>query len=698
MPASLKTGRNTFHPTCWVETATQEVFGFDGINLPQRWDGLGTATESVGIETPATACTAAEGSAGALDAGLYYYYIRYFDDEGIVGSLSPAEDVTIAASKRVSLSAIPIPTDTRVTGRQIFRTTIGQATVAYLVTTLSDVVTTTYTDNEPDATLSDNEYVVVANDDGSLPAEGGSRDMPPNHMSAVVQHQNRMYGGIPVTYNEGHIEVTNASATVTGVNTNFTSAMIGRKLVVVGGTVEYTILSVASATSLTLTAVYAGTTNYFARYAIQTERAERLLVYYSYIGADGPEPEAWSALFSFDVPAYGGDITALIPLGQRMYISKLGYMYSFSQNSDPAIDGFIAPAPSGRGCENQNTWCRADDTLYILDRQGVYAFQGGRPERISDAIQPLFLEVNWAVSKWFRMAYDRESETVRLFLALGNSYLPTHELFYYVRTGSWGINEYSLGVGAANVIQLSGRSRVVLGCEHARVNVMRDCMLDGIALNAPGKTRGTVTSATISTLTDSTALFPSTLADNIVTIVDGAGKFQTRKISSATSTVLTVTEPWLVSLDSTSVYQIGGFQWYWTGPLLRYTARSKETTRKYELIYEPTDTDNAVFIQQKKNHSDEFETWGNRADSGTVFEDNGTRVISGDSALRLDVYRWQHATEEMPDIEDEGYKVYRFDNNTATTGNADRWIQTTMKGSAAESPLTIYSLAIDGVR
>jgi parallel beta-helix repeat protein len=80
---------------------------------------------------------------------------------------------------------------------------------------------------------------------------------------------------------------------------------------------------------------------------------------------------------------------------------------------------------------------------------------------------------------------------------------------------------------------------------------------------------GTVTFATASTLTNSTATWATTRAFSapgfglfnraVVAIVSGTGVGQWRTIASNTSTALTVTAPWTVIPDSTSTYTIGWF-------------------------------------------------------------------------------------------------------------------------------------------
>lgn len=69
-------------------------------------------------------------------------------------------------------------------------------------------------------------------------------------------------------YTTGTLTATKNSATITGAGTAFTSAMIGRKLIVGGDDVAYIVKSVASGTSLTLETIYLGTTVSGSTYGI----------------------------------------------------------------------------------------------------------------------------------------------------------------------------------------------------------------------------------------------------------------------------------------------------------------------------------------------------------------------------------------------------------------------------------------------
>lgn len=62
-------------------------------------------------------------------------------------------------------------------------------------------------------------------------------------------------------YSTGTADITNGSAAVTGTNTTFTAAMVGRKIRFNGESAYYKILTYTSATSITLEQPYQGTTD-----------------------------------------------------------------------------------------------------------------------------------------------------------------------------------------------------------------------------------------------------------------------------------------------------------------------------------------------------------------------------------------------------------------------------------------------------
>jgi len=107
---------------------------------------------------PLTAPTAIGGytlSAGSsLGVGTYYYFAVYVTALGETSAGSTLTVITTAGNTTVNLTGIPVSSDPRVTARKIYRTKLnGTSDNEWFLTTISDNVTTTLTDNIADASL-----------------------------------------------------------------------------------------------------------------------------------------------------------------------------------------------------------------------------------------------------------------------------------------------------------------------------------------------------------------------------------------------------------------------------------------------------------------------------------------------------------------------------------------------------------------
>jgi len=93
-------------------------------------------------------------ASGLLGVGAYRYYITYITAVGETNHGTVASITTDASHKKVTIT-VPVSTDSRVTGRKIYRTPVGQAdSFQLLVATINDNTTSTYEDNIADASLS----------------------------------------------------------------------------------------------------------------------------------------------------------------------------------------------------------------------------------------------------------------------------------------------------------------------------------------------------------------------------------------------------------------------------------------------------------------------------------------------------------------------------------------------------------------
>lgn len=139
----------------------------------RRNAGLRRFTDEVhslaGITAPQIAPTLVQGAAGVLTAADYYGVVTFFNREtGAESNPSPVSAVcTIAASKQINWSEIPISTEYQVNSRRLYRTLPGQQGNYLFVAEIDNNFDTTYTDNVPVANLGD-----FASFDNDLPPSG----------------------------------------------------------------------------------------------------------------------------------------------------------------------------------------------------------------------------------------------------------------------------------------------------------------------------------------------------------------------------------------------------------------------------------------------------------------------------------------------------------------------------------------------
>lgn len=732
MPTSIETGLNPDFPVSFINGPDRSIYAFNGIDRWRKWDDTRAAVVEAGMRAGGVPAFSGA-SSGGLGTGnvegssTYYLSVVYVDgDDNIVGNGSSIEQDTVGYVQTLSTDTVITATlsasyePDRATAIKVYRSLADDPSVLYLIENASIALgTTSLTSYESDADISENEAIVAVNTDADPVTELNKGGLPPFHMSSVVSYQNRLFAAVPVPYDVGMAEVTNGSATVTGIGTSWpdtwSSALyptgyhgyLGSNetqyFQVVGDTERYTVLA-ASGTSITLTANYAGTTSKHARYVVYPAADEALAVRYTYLD-ESPEPESWPSANSVQCHSPGGAITALIISKDFMYIAKQAKMYKFSTQVDPKIDGSIDLELPHRGCENPRTWVLVEGAPFVMDRQGIYTFGGGEVKDVSEPIWPIFRDgrINWAASRWFHATYDPERRTVRFFVAMDACYTPRQALCFNLLTGAWWIEEYPFGVGASCQATLKGgRRRTLLGGPATKIVLADEGSLDGPTPLTTQTLRGTVTSATHLTITDSLASHPS-LAGYPVSIVDGRGKGQTRTISAVSSGTITVTQPWLVKPDTTSTYQIGGFQWKWTGSALRYTARPSDTSRGVQVYYEPTEKPAHLFFRRYENHNRLGHAQGSPCDSGPVYDHDGVTVNANDPDVKMNLYRKQsERCAEVPASEaydDEGARRYQFDGNAAAPlGSYDRWVTPELHGHSSADIIKIYSLVFDGVR
>lgn len=123
------------------------------------------------------------GAAGNL-TGDHTYRIAFLTEFGLVSNGGPASATITTTDDAVSLTAIPVSTDTQVLARYVYRDKDADALYRF-VGSIDDNVTTTFTDNVDDEDLGS----------ANLPLAGDVIDnSPPGRMYATTVWQNRIIG------------------------------------------------------------------------------------------------------------------------------------------------------------------------------------------------------------------------------------------------------------------------------------------------------------------------------------------------------------------------------------------------------------------------------------------------------------------------------------------------------------------------
>jgi hypothetical protein len=167
-------------PSCGIDILVQYLIssynGSFAFPLGISWGEIGT-----GI-APSAAPMAATGSSGVL-TGAYQYLVTFTNGSGET-TAGPASATVNPSSQQVSLTAIPTGITGTITGRNVYRTKAGGSTF-FLLTTIADNTTTTYTDNTADSSLPATQPPNTSTAGSISPAAGDTGLISPTNRATV---------------------------------------------------------------------------------------------------------------------------------------------------------------------------------------------------------------------------------------------------------------------------------------------------------------------------------------------------------------------------------------------------------------------------------------------------------------------------------------------------------------------------------
>lgn len=686
MPTQLSTTRATDEPSSRVVTPRNDVLIANGIEKVQRDDGVGSALENAGIPLAVNGSFNGNwGTAGSI-TGTYYYAFRYIDDEGIPGDLSELQSDAASSNSTISYTNIPVSSDARVAGRQIWRSTAGQSTELYLDAQLNDNSTTSTSSTKTDAQLADvsNPRLRINAPDGRVNALRFG--VPPDWMGHVCYHANATIWTGSTPYEVGHAEVTNGSPTVTIIGGTVTAAMDGRKFVARGSTTEYDIDSVnTGANTLTLSANYGGSTDKFASYMIHKGKEHWRRLYPSYPG----EPESVYLGDGVDIDSdYSAEqrIIAAYSFNSFVYVATPTRTHRWVFANDPRAGEFYPTEE--RGLLNKRAYCYVENSVACMDREGFYLFNGGVVNPISNVISDWLREnVFWGNARWFHASSLPSEETVKFFVCLDGSRFPRHSVCFNYRTLRWWWEEYPWPIASSASVPIAVRKEILYGGPQEMI------LTGGKYFDAADQQRdlssrfGVIASTSMSvTIEDANWLEEADVALGPIHIVSGRGKGQQRQVlgANASTGLIKIDRPWLILPDTTSKIAIGGVGY-------QLTTKSFESLPQceaagLELTVTPTEHDASLDLQFFYNHRDTPEV------ADRDFQDANYAVTKDDSRVECNIDREQDTGEWDGNIQ------YPLDAGHDRRGPAKmRYVQIDVQGVQSRDQIEMHGLDINGV-
>lgn len=590
----------------------------------------------------------------------------------------------LSGIETVTFSNLETPTDQKITRRQLLRNTDGQATTFYVDVDTTDLTSSSISSTNDDTFLAAQPAVPILDVNGAPLAN--IYYQPPNHKGALQHHLDRMFAAVQYDYKQGCCQVTFGSPIVVGVGTEWMVTLAERYLYVVSASNSYVIASVDPiGQTITLTTPYLDPTDQFAVYAIRPAPTENRLVYYSSAGL----PEAWSPEQAIELQADDDDVTGLMSKGSFLFILERRHIYRFTYQTDPATDGAVFLS-ANRGCINQLCWVDVQGSAYMLDEQGIHAFDSGQDvQPVGAPIQQIFrpgqqveYKINWQAYEYFHAIHYAPQETIRWFVALSGEDYPRHALAFNYRLGRWWIEEFNVPVGAACFGNVNGIPNVFLGSEGGNVLCYWQSYLDGPSA-AMGTVQGTVTSSGLLSFTDASATFAAAgLIGTPVAIIAGTGKGQVRMVVAVSGQEVSINQPWSVMPDTTTVYQIGAIEWLYRCAWFPYVQSEEHNERRFQIVFNTTVQPATMDMRLLEDFSDAPLTWATNVPSN---QGDGIEVDAGSGNLIVDFTRKNGVVQKRFGCERELY----------TTG--PRYSQVELAGFTNQDQIAIYQITFDGV-
>lgn len=464
---SLLTGMDTTNRPCLA--AIQNQVYYTNNENPVKVMNQSAANDA-GIDGPA----AALGSPGAATAGnttngTHLLRYRYRNSKtGFISNPSDNLSYTVSGgngSLRFDVTADYVAsTDAKVDTIDIEITPVNDSNFWRAASALNTA--TAITVNISDAVLTQGTNVSAIY--GNLQNGEIFANDPPPTATIIISHKNRAWVGGDNPYLISSSLITFASGATSVAYTSGNSEWVGRLLKASGDTAAYEISAVSS-TTLTISAVYGGTSGAKAA-TIYKKFPNRV----DYSRLNFPE--------SFGPNDFSRDV--LIGKGDRLraMYSRRDALYFFGRYSSDRLTFSVNPSPDtsnllpingNRGCFNQRCVIDADGRLFAFDRLGMYEV-GENPNHISNHIDPSLSEfVDYDEDAQFHGIFDPIDRVLAWFVVFLGDTVPKYAAVVEFDTidssdgPRWQFYQFRQGITSSTMVASSdGQVRAWVGDEN----------------------------------------------------------------------------------------------------------------------------------------------------------------------------------------------------------------------------------------
>ena len=183
-------------------------------------------------------------------------------------------------------------------------------------------------------------------------------------------------------------------------------------------------------------------------YALDTLGLRPNSLLYSEIDEPESVPDA-NELVVQENTATPDKIVALIPLGSQLLIAQTNHLYALNYVAQPVLDASIM-LKAYRGVLNPRCWDILGGVAFLVDSNGMYAFDGNSEEAISVPVDNYWRTkiIDLTKADQFHVRCEQLTRVVRFYYCQQADSAPTRALCYCIATKAWWEETYPVAITA----------------------------------------------------------------------------------------------------------------------------------------------------------------------------------------------------------------------------------------------------------